>query len=65
MLTKGRAGLRSKHSRCSVFLRLPLRSEDDLLTIAKVIEYTGFVDIDIRAGFSSMPRAKKGASVPD
>lgn len=65
ILTEIRTGLRSKHPHLPAILRLSLRSDDDFPTIAKVIQEAGFDAVDVRTGFSSMPRIDAETPVPE
>src|SRR5262249_23294981 len=47
-----------------VILRLSLRSDDDFPSIAQIIQEAGFDAVDVRTGFSSMPKADAETSIP-
>lgn len=64
ILTEIRSGLRSLYPKLPVILRLSLRFDDDFPTIAQIIQAAGFDAVDVRTGFSSMPKTGAALSVP-
>jgi 2,4-dienoyl-CoA reductase-like NADH-dependent reductase (Old Yellow Enzyme family) len=63
ILAEIRTGIRSMHPNFPVILRLSLRDDDDFQAIADVIQKAGFDAVDVRTGFSSMPKTDEGAPV--
>src|SRR5262249_16888500 len=64
ILAEIRIGLRVLYPKLPVILRLSLRSDDDFPSIAQIIQEAGFDAVDVRTGFSSMPKADAETSIP-
>jgi 2,4-dienoyl-CoA reductase-like NADH-dependent reductase (Old Yellow Enzyme family) len=64
ILAEIRDGLRSKHPNLPVLLRLSLRPDDDFPILSIVIQEAGFDAVDVRTGFSSMPKSDNETPVP-